>query len=84
MWEESKKEVIVFQAGTQHGRSSRSESCEKFCIWRVVSTLNVPIWSRCSIALTYFASLHFRRTLNRERSVQGLDERYRSSKEGEE
>ena len=48
-----------------------------------MSTLDGPIWSRCSIALTYPAKSHFQRTLRRERRVQDLDERCRSSGEGE-
>ena len=35
-----------------------------------VSTSNIPIWSRCSIAPTYFFRSHFQRTLNRERRSQ--------------
>ena len=38
----------------------------------------------CSIALTYPARSHFQRTLNRERRYKGLNERSRSSGEGEE
>ena len=49
-----------------------------------MSILNGPIWSRCSIAPAYLAKSHFQHTLNRERWVQGWDERYRSSTEGEE
>ena len=47
-----------------------------------MSTLDGPIWSRCSIALTDAAKSHFFPTLSRERWVQGWDERYRSSREG--
>ena len=46
--------------------------------------LNRPIWSRCNIALTCPARSHFQRTQSRERCGQGLDERYRSSREGDE
>ena len=49
-----------------------------------MNTLNGPIWSRCSIALTYPARSHFQRTLNRERWVQGWDERNCSSRQEEE
>ena len=35
-----------------------------------MSTLNGPIWSRCSIALTYPTRSHFQRTLNRERPAR--------------
>ena len=45
---------------------------------KVVSTLDGPIWSRCSIALTCPARSHFLRTLSKERCGQGWDERYRS------
>ena len=38
----------------------------------------------CSIALTYPARSHFQCTLNREKRDKGLDERCRSSREGEE
>ena len=38
----------------------------------------------CSIALTYPARSHFQCTLNRERQDKGLDERCRSSGQGEE
>ena len=31
-----------------------------------MSILNRPIWSRCSVALTFPARSHFQRTLNRE------------------
>ena len=49
-----------------------------------MSTLDGPIWSRYSIALTCSARSHFQRALSRERWGQGLDERYRSLREGEE
>ena len=49
-----------------------------------MSTLDGPIWSRCSIALTCFPRSHFQRKQSRERWAQGWDERYRSSKETEE
>ena len=48
-----------------------------------MSTLDGPIWSRCSIALTCPARSHFQRTQSRERWGQGWDERYRSSREEE-
>ena len=38
---------------------------------RVMSTLNEPNWSMCSITLTYPARSHFQRTLNRERPDKG-------------
>ena len=46
---------------------------------REMSTLNGPIWSRCSIALTDPAKSHFQRRLNSERWDQGWDERCSSS-----
>ena len=48
-----------------------------------MSTLDGPIWSRCSIALTCPARSHFQRTQSKERWGHGLDERYRSSREGD-
>ena len=51
---------------------------------KVVSTLDGPIWSRCSIVLTCPVRSHFQRTQSKERWGQGWDERYRSSREGEE
>ena len=53
--EKSEEEVIVLpsEAGMQQeGGSSGNESCQEFRIYsrKVVSTLNGPIWSRCSIA----------------------------------
>ena len=45
-----------------------------------MSTLDGPIWSRCSIALTCPARSHFQRTQSRKRQAQGWDERYRSSR----
>ena len=48
-----------------------------------MSTVDGPIWSRCSIALTYPARSHFQRTQSREKWVQGWDEHYRSSREEE-
>ena len=87
MSEESAEDVTVLRVGRQQwgwGGSSKSESCQEFWIWRgkIVSTLDGPIWSRCSIALTCPARSHFQRTLSKERWGQGLDERYRSSTEG--
>ena len=49
-----------------------------------MSTLDGPIWSRCSIALTCPARSHFQCTQCRERWGQGWDERYRSSREEDE
>ena len=49
-----------------------------------MSILDRPIWSRCSIALTWPARSHFQRTQSRERWGQGLDARYRSLREEEE
>ena len=49
-----------------------------------MSTLDVPIWIKYSIALTCCARSHFQRTLCKERWVQGWDERYRSPREGDE
>ena len=68
------------------GGSSKSENRQELSIWRgkVVNTLDGPIWSRCSIALTCPARSHFLCTQSRERWGQGWDERYRSSREGEE
>ena len=45
-----------------------------------MSTLDRPIWSRCSIALTCPARLHFQHTLSKERWCQGWDKRYCSSR----
>ena len=49
-----------------------------------MSTLDGPIWSRCSIALTCPAMSHFQRTLIKERWGRGWDERYRSSRKADE
>ena len=49
-----------------------------------MSTLDGLIWSRCSIALSFPARSHFQRTQIRERWSEGWDERYRSSRTGEE
>ena len=49
-----------------------------------MSTLDGPIWSRCSIALTCPTRSHFQRTKSRKRWGQGWDERYHSSREEEE
>ena len=49
-----------------------------------MSTLDGPIWIRCSIALTCPARSHFQHTQSRERWSQGWDERFCSSREGEE
>ena len=49
-----------------------------------MSTLDEPIWSKCSIALTCPARLHFWPTQSKEKWGQGRDEHYRSSREGEE
>ena len=49
-----------------------------------MSTLDGPIWSRCSVALTCPARSHFQCTQSKERWGQGWDERYRSSREEEE
>ena len=49
-----------------------------------MSTLNGPIWSRCTSAPTNPARSHFQRTLNKERRGQGRDERCHSSGEGKE
>ena len=48
-----------------------------------MSTLDEPIWSRYSIALTCPARSHFRCTLSRVRWGKGWDECYRSSREKE-
>ena len=66
------------------GGSSKSESCQELRIGirKVVSTLDGPIWSKRSIALTCPARSHFQRTQSRERWGQGWDERYSSSREG--
>ena len=50
---------------------------------RVVSTLDGPIWSKYSMALTYSAKSHFQRTLNKKRWVQGWDELDRLSRKKE-
>ena len=49
-----------------------------------MSTLDGPIWSRCSIALTCPARSHFQRRQSEERRDQNWDKRYRSSREEEE
>ena len=49
-----------------------------------MSTLDGPIWSRCSIALTCPARSHFQRTQSREKWGHGWDERYHSSREEKE
>ena len=49
-----------------------------------MSILDGPIWSKCSIALTYPARSHLQYTQSKERWGHGWDERYRSSREGEE
>ena len=86
MSKESEEGVTVLRVETQQGGSSKSESCQEFRIWRgkVVSTLDGPIWSRCSIALTCPARSHFQRTQNMERWRHSWDERYRLSREEEE
>ena len=48
-----------------------------------MSTLDGPIWSKRSIALTCHAKSHFQCTQSKERWGQGWDERYRSSTEEE-
>ena len=57
----SEERVTVLRVGTQQLGSSKSESRQEFRIWRgrVVRTLDGPIWSRCSIALTCFVRSHF-------------------------
>ena len=49
-----------------------------------MSTLDGPIWSKCSIALTCPVWSHFQHTQSRERWDQSWDERSRSSREEEE
>ena len=49
-----------------------------------MSTLDGPIWSKCSIALTCPARSHLQRRQSKERWDQGWDERYRSPSEKEE
>ena len=75
MSEESEEGVTVLR----QGGSSKSESCQELRIWKgeVVSTLDGPIWSKRSIALTCPARSHFQRTQSKERCGQGWDERYR-------
>ena len=82
MSEESEEGVTVLR---QEG-SSKSESYQELWIWRgkVVSTLDGPIWSKRSIALTCPARSHFQCTQSKERWGQGWDEHYRSSREREE
>ena len=55
MSEESEEKVRVLRVGRQHGKQ-----LQEFSIWRgkVVSTVDKPIWSRCSIALTCPARSH--------------------------
>ena len=76
MSEESEEGVIVLW----QGGSCKSESCQELQTWRgkVVSTLDGPIWSRCTIALTCPARSHFQHTQSRERWDQGWNERYYS------
>ena len=80
--EESEDEVTVLR---QEG-SSKSESCQELSIWtrKVVSTLDGPIWSRYSIALTYTARSHFQRKQIKKTWDGGWNKRYHSSREGEE
>ena len=49
-----------------------------------MSTLDGPIWSKCSITLTCPARSHYQRTQSKERWGQCWDERYRLSREGDE
>ena len=46
-----------------------------------MSNLDGPIWTRCSIALTWPARSDFQRTRSRERWDQVWDKRYHSSRE---
>ena len=48
-----------------------------------MSTLDGPIWSKCSIALTCPARSHFSAHTDQGKMGQGWDERYRSSREEE-
>ena len=47
-----------------------------------MSTLDGPILSKCSIALSCPARSHFQHTHSKERWGQGWDKCYRSSREG--
>ena len=49
-----------------------------------LSTLDAPIWSKCSIALTCPAKSHLQHVQSKKRWGQGWDECYRSSRKGEE
>ena len=73
----------MLRVGTQQGEAPRVIAVKSSEFgWEVVSTLDGPIWSRCSIALTCLARSHFQRTQSKERWGQGWNERYRSSREG--
>ena len=78
--EESERVTVLRQGAAPRVRAAKSSEFEG----KVVSTLDGPIWSRCSIALTCPARSHFQRTQSKERWGQDWDERYRSSREGEE
>ena len=81
MSEESEERVTVLRQGEAPGvRAAKSSEFGG----KVVSTLDGLIWSKCSIALTCPTRSHFQRTQSKERWGQGLDECYRSSREGEE
>ena len=76
----------MLRVGTQQGSSSKSESCQEL--------LNLERESCEHLMMTHLEQVQhctdlpccvtFQRTQNRERWGQGLDERYRSSREGEE
>ena len=68
--EESEEVVTVLW----QGGSSKSESSQELRIWRgkVVSTLDGPIWSRCSIALTCSTRSHFQCTQEQGKMGPGL------------
>ena len=75
-----------YEQECSRGAAPRVRAVKSSHSWRgkVVSTLDGPIWSRYSIALTCPARSYFQRTLSKEEWGQGWDERYRSSGEGEE
>ena len=75
MSEESEEGVTVLRQGAApRVLNLERKSCEHLRV----------IWSKRSIALTCPARSHFQRTQSKERWGQGWDERYRSSREGEE
>ena len=58
----------------------RAAKSSEFGEGELVSTLDGPIWSKYSIALTYLARSHFQCTLSKERRSQCWDKCYDSSR----